>query len=518
MIHEKALIDLLNPPAAIEEDNTLVLEEQKTFIEKTFRQFGLNGQIIRAYTASQIRVFEFTPAEGEKLSAYKSIQKHLVTGFDTWKILMRLPLPDKEYCAIEIANDCPVTISGSELFNSEQWSNAKGSLPLMLGKNIQGEIVTIDLHQQANLLLLGALGSGKSAFQQLCLFSLLFKHNPQELKLVLITPDLLNFPQAQNLPYLQFPIISTEKYALAALKWLKKEMKRRLKILYEADSSIAQMPNAKKGNGLLFPRIVLFISELSDLGCENFQQIIELLCELAQKSAAVGIHLIIATKRDTLIAAIKTNFPSKIIFQLFRWQDSISVLGERGAEALLGRGDMLYQFMGKTERIQAGYLEEEEIARLIDKLNDLYENERNAPKQLQIEQDDVIFPYLKKALEMFFAGERICISVLQRKLHIGYNCAVKIISCLEEHKIIKRKQPHLYHELLVDTLEKAEKMLHSPAVLEQQEKSLPPDFNAFVYAELKEKISAAVREVLDQELNDFVEIIAATIKERVKRE
>lgn len=266
-----------------------------------------------------------------------------------------------------------MVLSTDEFLRSETWQNAPGALPILLGKGVDGVTVVLDLARVLHLLIAGATGSGKSVFMNLCLFSLMLRHTPEELKLVLVDTKACEFNKYEDLPYLQFPVITNIQDTLKVLQWLNKEMTRRHELLTEAKCSDILTLNAQKPNSM--PYIVLFIDELADIMLDAGALMENHFTSLCAKGPAVGIHLVISTQRpDSMVLTdcVKANFPTRIAFQVAGPQDSLEILNKLGAEKLLGRGDMLYLRHDRITRHQGGFLEHEEIDRLLNDIRNAY--------------------------------------------------------------------------------------------------------------------------------------------------
>ncbi len=275
----------------------------------------------------------------------------------------------------EVPNgDCNI-VTASELFCSPEWHDSQARLPIMLGKSVDGDIMLLDLAKAPHLLIAGTVGSGKSVQMDLCLCSLMFRHAPDELKLILADPKVVEFDKYKKLPYLLLPVLNSCEEMLLTLHCLTVEMENRYELLAKADCRSITELNAKKPGSL--PYIVMFINELSDFMAEAKKKMEALLFRLCSKARAVGIHLVICTQRpDTRVLTeyIKTNFPTRIAFRTACSIDSQTILDTHGAECLRGYGDMLFRKPGGGElvRIQGGFLTQPEVTRIIERLIAMY--------------------------------------------------------------------------------------------------------------------------------------------------
>ena len=388
MTHEKELIELLDKETTARECNAGDLPVQREIIERTFREFGLQGKITRAYCGPQVNCFDFEIGTGEKLQSYRQIEKNLQMALKATNV--RMVLPGSEVgieCRLEVPAKCRMTVSAGTVFRSFEWCESKARLPLMLGKGIDGTIEIIDLARAMNLLMAGSTGSGKSVFMDSCIQSLMFKHTPDELKLILVDPKVVEFNKYLNLPYLQFPVIHDVEATLDVLQWLVTETERRYELLVNAACRDIQTWNQQHPDSL--PYIIMFIDELADFMLEARSQMETLLSEICAKSRAVGIYLIIATQRPdskVLTGIIKCNFPTRIAFDMASRIDSRLFIGSDDAAFLVGSGDMLFHGpCGEAlTRIQGSYVKPEESARIAERLQAIYKDvisKRQLPKR-----------------------------------------------------------------------------------------------------------------------------------------
>ena len=368
MTHENELIELLGAAEKEVQDDG-ILEQQRASIEKVFRDFGLQGKIIRAYSAPQVNCFDFAPGADEKLFVYKDIRANIQAKLREMAIRMLLPVPGTSECRLEVPKAQRTFVAAGDLFRSQEWRASQAILPLMLGKAIDGKNTILDLAKAPHLLIAGTTGSGKTLLLDQCLLSLMLRLTPDELKLLLIDPKVVEFQKYKDLPYLQFPVINNPEDMLCALEWLKEEMDRRYKVLADAPCRDIRALNEQKPGSM--PYIVVIINELADLMLIGKGQVESLLSQLCAKSRAVGIHFIISTPRpdpQVLSNIIRVNFPARIAFKTSEKSASELILGIDDAKDLLGLGDMLFMGPGGEEikRIQGGYADDNETARIIE--------------------------------------------------------------------------------------------------------------------------------------------------------
>ena len=523
MTHEDELIELL-ATATKEVQDDGILEQQRASIEKVFRDFGLQGKIIRSYSAPQVNCFDFAPGAGEKLFAYKEIIANMRAELREMSVRMLLPMPGTDECRLEVPKAQRSFVLAGDLFRSQEWHDSQATLPLMLGKAIDGKNIILDLAKAPHLLIGGTTGCGKSVLLDQCLLSLMLRHSPDDLKLVLFDPMVVEFQKYKDLPYLQFPVITAPEDMLRALEWLKEEMDRRYKVLAEFPCKNIRAINEQKPGSL--PYIVVIFNELADYCLEAARSQMEtLLSQLCAKSRAVGMHFIISTQRPdsgVLPGILLANCPTRIAFKTAERNASQLILGTDGAQDLLGLGDMLFIGPGGDEkRIQGGYADVNETARIIERVTSIYGDmkanalphthcrERNQinvihGKLVNIVRDvlegnldwlkdniiddtcneiaDAIIEnwdelqwhedssktnaesnddskLLMKAVQIVIESRRPSTSYIQRMLEIGYNKACHLIEAMEKYGILSQPRRTGERRILVENIEEAIQLL-----------------------------------------------------------
>ena len=514
MTHEEELIELLDKETTTRESNTGDLLEQQKVIEKTFSQYGVMCKIMNAGVGPQVNCFEFAIediASREHLIAFQADIcdeiKRTLGKKDNIRLLP--PMPNLVGCSLEIPNGNQPEVTAGELFRSKEWRNWRAILPLMLGKGWAGEIRGFDLARAPHLLMAGSTGSGKSVFIDSCLCSLMFKHTPDELKLILVDPKAVEFTRYENIPYLQFPVINSSKDVLMALQWLMMEMERRFVLLSEAGVRDIQALNEFLPETL--PYIVMIIDELSDFMRESRSQMESLLSRICARSRAAGIHVILSTQRpspDVLTVMLKTNFPTRIAFHMASCIDSRTFIGSDDAAFLVGCGDMLFRGpCGEAlSRIQCPIVKPEESARIVERLQAMYkgmksnaltpmrckgrnqtyvlrdnlcdiardvlEDKLDWLKEDAIDEaceeiaDSIIEHWdelkkvdeeamLLKAIQIVIETKRTSISYIQRNLRIGYNSACVLMEAMERYGIVSPLPANGNRSILVDSYEEA---------------------------------------------------------------
>lgn len=439
-------LDLLNPPYAqkIEiDDSEIDIKVQNLF--NKLRVFKIEGDIVRTYSGPVVTTFEFRPAPNVKVSRIQNLQDDLSMALKATSIRIQAPIPGKDVVGIEIPNNRIQTIYLREIFESEEFRNSNANLPIALGKDVIGNPVIEDLATLPHLLIAGTTGSGKSVGINAMILSLLYRHTPKDLRFIMIDPKFLEFGLYKDIPHLLTPIITDPKKAIIALSKAVEEMNRRYELMDKAKvKTIVGFNELAKQNGEeKLPYIVIIIDEFADLMIMGGREAEQFLISLAGKARASGIHLIIATQRPTVnvvTGLIKGNLPSKISYRVGSKIDSKVILDETGAEALLGRGDMLFSKTNNIVRLHAPYNDEREIERVVDFLKNqqevqydeffsLEQKEPTAPPPTQFSGEGDL---KERAKEIIIQSGKTSISYLQRGLGIGFNKAASIIESLEK--------------------------------------------------------------------------------------
>ena len=395
MAHEKELIELLDKETTARECEKDLLAEQQKAIENAFSSFGMRGNVVHATNAPQVNCFELAVENGEKLKSSQSIKEKIETMLGERNIRMLPPMPGRSEFRLEIPNGKWADVAAGEVFGSEVWTKSHATLPLMLGKDVEGNTTILDLEKAPHLLIAGCTGTGKSIFMDSCLCSLMFKHTPDELKLILADPKVVEFTRYENIPYLQFPVINSSKDVLMALQWLAMEMEHRFEILSKAGARNIKALNELHPGAL--PYIIMVIDELADFMLESRSQMVSFLSRICSMSRAVGIHIIISTQRpdsSVLTECIKANFPTRIAFRMASQIDSRTLIDSYDAAFLVGRGDMLFRGpCGEAlTHIQCPFVKPQESARIVEwlqvKYKDMKPNELASLRDLATDRQD----------------------------------------------------------------------------------------------------------------------------------
>ncbi len=415
-------------------------------------RFKIEGDVVRTYTGPLVTTFEFKPAPNVKISKILNLQDDLAMALSAETIRILAPIPGRNVVGIEIPNEIFDTIYLREILESKLFKESKSPLTIALGKDIVGKAFITDLKKLPHLLIAGTTGSGKSVGINAMILSLLYRNDPDALKLVLIDPKMLEFSIYNDIPHLLTPVITEAKKAISALANLVVEMERRYKTMAKNKVKNIDSFNEKmeKEYGEKIPYIVVFIDELADLMMNGGKEVEYSIARLAQMARAAGIHLIVATQRpsvDVVTGLIKANLPSRLSYRVGQRIDSKVILDAMGAESLLGRGDALFTPPASTGiiRLHAPWNTEIEIEEIVEFLKaqrapDYDESylmmtgadERDTTTAQSIELD-TLYPQAK---DIVLEDKKTSISYLQRKLQIGYNRSANIIEQLEQNGIL----------------------------------------------------------------------------------
>lgn len=416
-------------------------------LEKKLSDFGVNGKIKQAHPGPVVTMYEFEPAAGVKINRIVSLSDDLALALRAQSIRV-YPIAGKAAIGIEVPNNERATVSLKEIVSSEIFQRNSSLLTLALGKDIFGNPVITDLAKMPHLLVAGATGSGKSISINAMIISLLYKASPDEVKMLLIDPKLLELSAYSDIPHLISPVITSPKEASDALKKVVFEMERRYRLLSEKGSRNIENYNRHASKNERLPYIVVFIDELADLMFTAPSDVETAIARLAQMARASGIHLILATQRpsvDVITGLIKANFSARISFQVTSKIDSRTILDAQGAEQLLGMGDMLFMVPGvKIMRIHGSYVSDTEVKAVTEFIKSqvapdysAFENivlSENQEKGIDIsgERDEMY----QRVIEFAESIGEISISSIQRRFKIGYNKAARIMELLEEDGLV----------------------------------------------------------------------------------
>ena len=457
--------------AAFDEDE---LRRLAGSLEEKLASFGIKGSVTAIRPGPVVTIFEYLPGPGVKISKIASLQDDIAMAMRALRVRIVAPIPGKGVVGIEIPAADRQTVWIRDLLSSELFRKGSQALPLVLGKSVDGKPVIGDLAKMPHLLIGGSTGSGKSVGVNAMLTSLLYTRTPEELRLIMVDPKILEFEPYKDIPHLLHPVVTEAKLANAALKWAVEEMERRYRLLgrwgtrnikgynTRVETELKDW-NAKKARRLAppgwkeedgplptpekLPYIVIIIDELADLMKQVGKEVEESVVRLAQKARAAGIHLVVATQRpsvDVITGLIKANFPSRIAFQVRSRTDSRTILDSNGAETLLGMGDMLYLPAGVSalQRVHGAFVHDDEVRRIADHLRS-----QGVPRydaKIRVEDnseggdigDDEYDEYYDIAVKIVTEAGKASTSMIQRHLKIGYNRAARIIEIMEREGVV----------------------------------------------------------------------------------
>ena len=443
------LLDFLKSPTKKERKNDQNENAvDQDFLEKILLDFGVEGKIKKISHGPVVTLNEFEPAPGIKVSKIINLSEDIArnTSSESARIAT---IPGKNTIGIELPKSSRENVYLSEIISENNFQKKDIKLPIALGKDISGLPITGDLSSMPHLLIAGTTGSGKSICINTIILSLLYRHAPDRCKFILIDPKMLELSTYEGIPHLLCPVITEAKKAASVLGWVVKEMESRYRLMTK--EGVRNIDSYNNKHKLPMPYIVVIVDEMSDLMLVAGKEIENYIQKLSHMARAAGIHIIMATQRpsvDVITGTIKANFPTRISFQVTSKIDSRTILGEQGAEQLLGKGDMLYMSSAnKIVRIHAPYVSENEIEKInnylrsqaepdyIDEILNYADEKEMGENFLNNENKDELY---QTALEIIKSEGKASTSFLQRKLQIGYNRAARIIDMMEAEGIVSK--------------------------------------------------------------------------------
>ena len=443
------------------------MKEKAGILVDTLKSFGVTVRITGIFRGPSVTRYEIQPAAGIKVSKITGLADDIALSLAAQGVRIEAPIPGKPAIGIEVPNSHKDTVSLREILESDSFRSSKSKLAFAVGRDIAGNAVIGDIARLPHMIIAGATGSGKSVCTNSIIMSILYHATPEEVKLILIDPKIVEFTVYEGIPHLLIPVVTDPKKAAGALNWAVQEMQRRYNLF--AENSVRDLGDynaaAAQPNSPLepMPQIVVIIDELADLMMTTSKEVEDAICRLAQKARAAGMHLIIATQRpttDIITGLIKANIPSRIALSVMSQVDSRTILDTGGAEKLLGHGDMLYLPNGKIKpvRVQGCFTSTKEIEKVVDFIKSQTQSEYNNEIMEQVEQnipvtkaegktkeqrkdsgepepgsDEDIF---ERAIEVVVEAGQASTSSLQRRLKLGYARAARIMDELEEKGII----------------------------------------------------------------------------------
>jgi DNA segregation ATPase FtsK/SpoIIIE, S-DNA-T family len=453
-------IELLTPPTyAVHDDEWL--GEQTVLLDQTLKNFNVRAKVVNVTQGPAVTRFEVHPEPGVKVNKVTNLMDDIKLSLAAQDMRMEAPIPGKHTIGIEIPNRKSKPVFLREVLESTEFQEHESPLAVALGLDISGQPIITDLRKMPHGLIAGQTGSGKSVCINTMLVSLLYKATPQELKLLLIDPKMVELAPYNRIPHLVSPVITDVKAATAALKWAVEEMERRYELFVHAgvrDITRFNEQAEKAGQySSKLPYILVIIDELADLMMMSPADVEEAICRIAQKARACGIHLIVATQRpsvDVITGLIKANIPTRIAFSVSSQVDSRTIIDSGGAEKLLGRGDMLFAENGssKTVRLQGTFVSDEEIDQVVNHVK-----REQQPKYL-FEQEDLLnrAQVTEEADELFFEACEFVVSQqaasassVQRRFRVGYNRASRLIEMMEQQGVVSESRGSRPRDVLI---------------------------------------------------------------------
>lgn len=471
---------VLPPTSLLSKDKGKVdagdIKERANLIKSTLFSFGISVEIEAVSVGPTVTRYSLRPAVGVKVSKIAALSDDLALSLAAKSIIIQTPIPGQSLVGIEIPNKNATMVGAGSLFSSGEFQNSEFDIPLAIGRDIAGDVSVIGMEKTPHMLIAGATGAGKSVTVHAILNSMLYKHGPDSLKLILIDPKRVEMTLYEGIPHLLTPVIKDPKKAILSLRWAINEMERRYEVLEKYglqnilsyhNNILKKAKNKKEKMGDSFdeempeamPYIVIVIDELADIMQQYPKELESGIVSIAQKARAIGIHLILSTQRpsvNVVTGLIKANIPTRLALQVSSAIDSKTILDQGGAEKLLGKGDMLYMTgsMAKPVRVQSSFISEEEIKSVVRFIKKTYKdvlgeeislgNEDQKAQEVSVFNNEISFededfdsdPLLKDAVEEVVKSEKASTSYLQRRLGIGYARAAKLIDIMEEKNII----------------------------------------------------------------------------------
>ena len=462
-------MDLLNinSKLKLKNEDKKDLIENANKLEETLSNFGVEAKVVQVTKGPSVTRFELQPSPGVKVSKIVNLQDDIALGLAANGVRMEAPIPGKAAIGIEVPNKKQSPVFLREVLDSKEFTNTNKNLAFALGKDITGKCIVGDLSKMPHMLIAGATGSGKSVCINSLIISLLYKYSPEQVKLLMVDPKVVELSVYNGIPHLLIPVVTDPKKAAGALNWAVNEMNKRYNLF-----SQMKVKNIESYNKLFdkdeikekLPYIVVIVDELADLmmACPN--DVEDYICRLAQMARAAGIHLIIATQRpsvDVITGVIKANIPSRVSFAVSSGTDSRTILDQVGAEKLLGRGDMLYYPIGENKpvRVQGAFISEEEVENVVEFIKKSHENMDYSEDILnhinnEVATESIITndgdELLEEAIKIVVEYKQASTSFIQRKLRVGFNRASRIMDELEERGVISEKDGSKPRQVLIE--------------------------------------------------------------------
>ena len=432
-------------------------------LENVLSNFGITAKVVNATQGPTVTRYEIEPAPGVKVSRIVNLTDDIALNLAAQHIRMEAPIPGKSAIGIEVPNKTTEAVHLRDVLDCSDFKDARGGIPVGLGKDIAGKPVITDLAKMPHLLVAGTTGSGKSVCVNTLISSILFSRKPEEVKLLLIDPKMVELSIYNGIPHLMAPVVTDMKKAAAVLRWAVREMEARYKAFAASGKRDIKSYNEAHPKAAM-PLIVLIIDELADLMMTAPDDIEESISRLAQMARAAGIHMVLATQRpsvNVITGSIKANVPSRISFAVGSQIDSRTILDMAGAEKLLGKGDMLFAPIGanKPIRVQGAFISDDEVENLVEfvkaQREPEYDNtvtqeaEKEAEKETSDDNDVYRDELLERAVNLVMESGQASVSMLQRRFRIGYTRAARLVDTMEDLKIVGPSMGSKAREILM---------------------------------------------------------------------
>ena len=456
----------INTNLKLDKNEKKELLENADKLEKTLLSFGVEAKILEVTKGPSVTRFELQPKAGIKVSKIVNLSDDIALGLAAKGVRIEAPIPGKSAIGIEVPNKEQTPVFFREILESNEFKNNNYKVACALGKDITGKCIVTDISKMPHVLIAGATGSGKSVCINTLIVSILYKYSPEDVKLLMVDPKVVELSVYNGIPHLLIPVVTDPKKAAAALNWAVNEMTRRYKLF--ADNGVRNVDSynelVKKGViDKKLPYIVIIIDELADLMLACPRDVEDYICRLAQMARAAGMHLVIATQRpsvDVITGLIKANVPSRISFAVSSQVDSRTILDSTGAEKLLGKGDMLFYPVGesKPKRVQGAFISEEEVENVVSFIKDIKSDSKceseileyiNSASDTSIKSNEDCDELLDEAIKIVVETGQVSTSYLQRRLRIGFNRAARIVEELEKNRIISARDGNKPRQVLM---------------------------------------------------------------------
>lgn len=456
----------INTNLKLDKNEKKELLENADKLEKTLLSFGVEAKILEVTKGPSVTRFELQPKAGIKVSKIVNLSDDIALGLAAKGVRIEAPIPGKSAIGIEVPNKEQTPVFFREILESNEFKNNNYKVACALGKDITGKCIVTDISKMPHVLIAGATGSGKSVCINTLIVSILYKYSPEDVKLLMVDPKVVELSVYNGIPHLLIPVVTDPKRAAAALNWAVNEMTRRYKLF--ADNGVRNVDsyNELVKKGVVeekLPYIVIIIDELADLMMACPRDVEDYICRLAQMARAAGMHLVIATQRpsvDVITGLIKANVPSRISFAVSSQVDSRTILDSTGAEKLLGKGDMLFYPVGesKPKRVQGAFISEEEVENVVSFIKDIKSDSKceseileyiNSASDTSIKSNEDCDELLDEAIKIVVETGQVSTSYLQRRLRIGFNRAARIVEELEKNRIISARDGNKPRQVLM---------------------------------------------------------------------